>query len=165
MKPTSCPELDQFLLAYPVEVAKLFKATRNLVLKSAGGCNEIVYDAYSAVATGYTFTEGFREAFCHIAAYSQHVNLGFNHGARMKDDAGLLQGSGKQIRHITIRNIKDLDSPHLKHFIGLAVEQGRRSAKGMEVKSRGKVFVKQTSGQKRRPLVGERPANPSKRKS
>lgn len=152
MPKQSPPELDQFLQAYPGEVAKLFKATRERVLKAATGCNEIIYDAYSAVATGFTFTEGFQEAFCHIAAYGKYVNLGFNNGAQMDDPAQVLQGSGKFIRHITIKKIEDLNAAPVAHFIALAVEQGRVNAKGKE-SAKGKVFIKQTKGPKRRPKL------------
>jgi hypothetical protein len=150
MPKQSPPELDQFLQAYPGEVGQLFKATRERVLKAAKGCNEIIYDAYSAVASGFTFTEGFQEAFCHIAAYGKYVNLGFNNGAQMDDPAHVLQGSGKFIRHITIKKIEDLNAAPVAHFIALAVEQGQVNAKGKE-SAKGKVFIKQTKGPKRRP--------------
>jgi hypothetical protein len=152
MTKQSPPELDRFLQAYPEEVTKLFKATRERVLRAARGCNEIIYDAYSAVATGYTFTESFQEAFCHIAAYGKYVNLGFNNGAQMKDPGHVLQGSGKFIRHLTIRKIEDLKAAPVAHFIALAVEQGHESAKG-KASSKGKVFIKQTKGPKRRPSL------------
>ena len=42
-------------------------------------------------------------AFAYVGAYAAHVNVGFFQGASLKDPAGLLQGSGKRMRHIKLR--------------------------------------------------------------
>ncbi len=42
-------------------------------------------------------------AFAYVAAYSSHVNVGFFQGATLPDPAGLLQGSGKFMRHVKLR--------------------------------------------------------------
>jgi hypothetical protein len=42
-------------------------------------------------------------AFAYVAAYAAHVNVGFFHGSALEDPAGLLEGSGKRMRHVKIR--------------------------------------------------------------
>ena len=57
------PELIRFLSAYPAPVAELFLKVRAVVLAAAPTANEIIVDAYNAVATGYTFTERFKDHY------------------------------------------------------------------------------------------------------
>jgi len=94
------PELMRVLEPYAPAVRASFAATRAMLLELAPDATELVYDSYNAVAAAYSFTGHLRDAFCHIAAYSGHVNLGFNHGAELDDPAGILQGAGKRIRHV-----------------------------------------------------------------
>lgn len=42
-------------------------------------------------------------AFAYVGAFTSHVNVGFFQGANLKDPAGLLQGSGKRMRHVKLR--------------------------------------------------------------
>jgi hypothetical protein len=109
-----------FLAAYPASVAELFLSTRATVLEAAPTANEIIVDAYSAVAAAYTWTERHQDAFCHIAAYNKYVNLGFNRGVRLKDPGRLLKGTGKLVRHITIKRLEDLHVPYIKELIEAA---------------------------------------------
>ncbi|HEY1859462.1 MAG TPA: DUF1801 domain-containing protein [Gemmataceae bacterium] len=119
------PDLIRFLSAYPPFVAELFLSVRAVVLTCAPTANEIIVDAYSAVATGYTFTERFKEAFCHIAAYSTYVNLGFSRGTELADPRHVLKGTGKLTRHIRIAELDDLQAPHIKRFLGAAIAKAR----------------------------------------
>lgn len=146
------PNLERFLKGYPPEVAKLFMATRKVVLEAAPDCTEMVYDAYSAVAAAYTFSGRFKEAFCHIAAYSRYVNLGFNRGAELADPKGLLVGSGSRIRHIRIESENDLQAPHIRKFLAATVKAASENKVVTEPRT-SKPIVKVTKGKKRRPLV------------
>jgi hypothetical protein len=42
-------------------------------------------------------------AFGYVDAFSAHVNVGFFQGASFDDPAGLLEGTGKRMRHVKIR--------------------------------------------------------------
>ena len=41
--------------------------------------------------------------FSYVDAFKAHVNVGFFHGASLPDPAGLLEGSGKYMRHVKLR--------------------------------------------------------------
>jgi hypothetical protein len=88
-------ELRRFLQAYDPSIAQLFFAARAAILGLAPNADELLYDAYNAVAAAYTFSNRLKESFCHIAAYRDYVNLGFNRGATLPDPEGLLAGSGR----------------------------------------------------------------------
>ena len=42
-------------------------------------------------------------AFGYVNAFGRHVNIGFFNGAWLDDPAGLLEGSGKRMRHVKLR--------------------------------------------------------------
>src|SRR5437879_3129842 len=98
--PPPHPEYVQFLSPFEPRVRDLALETRKLVLEEAPDCMELIYDAYNAVATGFSFTGRPSDSFIHIAVYARWVNLGFNRGSALDDPAGVLQGSGRWIRHI-----------------------------------------------------------------
>ena len=41
--------------------------------------------------------------FAYVNVFTSHVNVGFFHGAALPDPAGLLQGSGKSMRHVKLK--------------------------------------------------------------
>ena len=41
--------------------------------------------------------------FGYVNAFKAHVNVGFFQGATLTDPAGLLQGSGKYMRHVKLK--------------------------------------------------------------
>src|SRR5580704_5201657 len=122
------PELLEFLAVYDDRIVALALAVRRFVLTETPRATETIYDAYNAVAIGYSFTGRLKESFCHIAVYSKHVNLGFNRGVDLADPRGILQGSGKQIRHVTIRQAADLKSADLTRLLRLAIKQSKEVA-------------------------------------
>ena len=42
-------------------------------------------------------------AFAYVNVFRDHVNVGFFHGAFLPDPAGLLEGTGKRMRHVKLR--------------------------------------------------------------
>ena len=111
------PALIKFLKPYAREVQKLALGLRALVLEEIAPCHENIYDAYSAVAMGYGPTDRLSDGIFHIAVYTKGVNLGFNQGATLADPSGILEGTGKQIRHIKIRSQSDLTRPELRSYV------------------------------------------------
>lgn len=116
-------DLLRFLTAYSKSVAEVALAVRAMVLEEAPSAMESIYDAYNAVALGYSFTGRLKDGFCHVAVYSGHVNLGFNRGAALPDPRSVLQGSGKNVRHIRIDGRGELEQPWLRRYIRAAIRQ------------------------------------------
>jgi hypothetical protein len=55
-------------------------------------------------------------AFAYVNTFKNHVNLGFFHGAALADPAGLLQGSGKRMRHVKLIPDRPIDT-HALHAL------------------------------------------------
>jgi len=142
------PELHQFLAPYGPAIAALFLATRAALLEAAPQATELIYDAYNTVSIAYTFGDKLKDAFCHVAAYSTYVNLGFNRGAALADPDGLLVGSGTSIRHIRIVAARDVKRPAVQRLLRAAIEQGR--AMGPSPPREGRSIIQSVSPRKRR---------------
>lgn len=65
-------------------------------------------------------------AFGYVGVFTAHTNVGFFHGAEMEDPRGLLQGSGKRMRHVKVRPGADLDAGALDALIRAAYADIKR---------------------------------------
>jgi len=72
----------------------------------------------------------------------EHVTFIFLRGAALPDPEGLLEGTGKSVRHVKVRTAADVKKPALKKLIVEAARLNKREPmKGMKVdmdKRRGK---------------------------
>ena len=59
-------------------------------------------------------------AFAYTSVHATHVNVGFYRGAELPDPAGLLQGTGKRMRHVKLRLAGDVDAAALRELIAAA---------------------------------------------
>ena len=132
-------ELIKFLKPYDRAIQKLCLDLRKIVIAELAPCHENIYDAYSAVAIGYGSSERFSDCVCHIAVYARGVNLGFNQGALLEDPDGELRGTGKRIRHLSLKSQADLARPEIRVFLKRALELAREDARKLgETISMGK---------------------------
>jgi hypothetical protein len=124
--------LLSFLASYDPHVADLTLALREVVLEEAPDAIESIVKGY-AVAIGFSFTgKPLKDGFCHIVTYSSYVNLGFNRGALLPDPNRVLAGKGKMIRHITIRDQKELERQFIRRYLQASIEQISRPPVALE---------------------------------
>jgi hypothetical protein len=148
--------LIKFLKPYDREIQALALKLRALVLEEMAPCYENIYDAYSAVAIGYGSSDRLRDGVFHVAVYSKHVNLGFNHGAALDDPLGIFEGKGNQIRHISIKTPADLERPEIRSYIRrarkVAIDDARKLGETVPKNVKGVIStVKAIYPRKRRP--------------
>jgi hypothetical protein len=65
-------------------------------------------------------------AFAYVNAFKAHVNVGFFRGAELADPAGLLEGTGKYMRHVKLRPDSDVDGMALIALIESAYADMKR---------------------------------------
>lgn len=66
-------------------------------------------------------------AFGYVNAFKAHVNVGFFRGAEIADPAGMLEGTGKFMRHVKLRPDRDVNAEQLMKLIRTAyVDMKRR---------------------------------------
>ena len=61
-------------------------------------------------------------AFAYVAVFRAHANVGFFRGAELEDPAGLLEGTGKRMRHVKVKPGVGPDSAALAALITKAYE-------------------------------------------
>lgn len=58
--------------------------------------------------------------FAYVGVFKDHVNVGFFHGTSLPDPAGLLEGTGKYMRHVKVRPGHAFDSSALEALVTAA---------------------------------------------
>jgi hypothetical protein len=71
---------------------------------------ELLHDGHPTACVGDA-------AFGYVNAFTVHVNIGFFHGAALDDPAGLLEGSGKRMRHVKLRWARPANAAALSELI------------------------------------------------
>jgi hypothetical protein len=64
--------------------------------------------------------------FAYVDAFSRHVNVGFFRGAMLDDPAGLLEGSGRRMRHVKLRPGEEIDGAALHKLVKAAYADIKR---------------------------------------
>jgi hypothetical protein len=69
----------------------------------------------------------WRGAVCYFMVGKKHVTFGFPRGAELPDPAELLEGTGKSLRHVKLREKEQLIDANLRDLILSAVSLNRRA--------------------------------------
>lgn len=122
MKPARTEsQIAAFLGKYtPAIEAQLREARARLRARFPRGY-ELVFDNYNALVFGISPSERTRESFISLAGYPKWITLFFLYGVGLDDPEGLLEGAGKQVRSIRLRQPADIDSPAVAALIAQAV--------------------------------------------
>jgi hypothetical protein len=74
---------------------------------------ELLHDGHPTACIGDA-------AFAYVNAFKAHVNVGFFRGAELADPEGLLEGTGKFMRHVKLRPECNVDATALMKLIEIA---------------------------------------------
>jgi hypothetical protein len=104
------------------------------VMRACGeDVRELLHDGHPTACVGDA-------AFAYVNAFRAHVNVGFFRGAEIADPDGLLEGTGKFMRHVKLGPGRDVDAKALTKLIRTAYTdiRGReRPARGRGAPSSG----------------------------
>jgi hypothetical protein len=118
------------------ELRPVVQGLRSLVKKTVPGTRETVN------SWGIPTFEN-ADPFCFFMVGKKHVTFGFHNGTSLKDPEGLLEGTGKNVRHVKLRMMEDLEQKGLRELIKeAATVKGKAPMRGMRGKSaetKGKV--------------------------
>src|SRR5438128_3127239 len=96
-------DLLDLLKPYSRGIQELTIALRQLVLEEMAPCCEYILEVY-IVALHYGPTHRMKDGICYIGVIQDHVNLGFIRVSELADPLRILEGIGKKMRNIKIRN-------------------------------------------------------------
>jgi len=114
-------QIEAFLGKYMPEVEGLLREARGRLRFMFPRGFELVFDNYNALVFGISPTERTSDAFLSVAGYPKWVTLFFLHGASLHDPKGLLEGQGKQVRSIRLKQAADISTPEVEALIAQAV--------------------------------------------
>ena len=96
-------------------VRQVAEAARALVRDALPGLIEMVDRPANMVAYGQDGS--YRGLVCAIALQRRYVNLMLARGATLPDPDGLLEGSGKQARHVRLASVADVGRPEVRALL------------------------------------------------
>ena len=121
-------ELDALLAEYPKPVADLARRALDLLEEVIGDRAHVrVQQGWKAIQVG-AGSRATDMRFAVLPIGASGVNLAFSHGTSLPDPRGLLEGTGKSIRHVLLGTASELESPAVRELIEaeLAIEDGPR---------------------------------------
>jgi len=87
--------VDAWLNAHAGELGAMARAWFEVMRGCGDEVRELVHDGCPVACLGDV-------PFGYVNVFTAHVNVGFFHGAALKDPAGLLLGTGKRMRHVKL---------------------------------------------------------------
>lgn len=106
-------EVDALLAEINLPQRDVARALREVILETGSRLQE-------KVMYGVPWYRGKNYVFA-IAAHSNHTNLEFYRGSSLRDPARLLEGTGKNMRHVKVRTVADATQPRLRALLREAI--------------------------------------------
>jgi hypothetical protein len=111
-------ELLEFLYRYDPAVQSLALGLRRVVVGEMAPCHEYIFAMRSKVVLLFSATERVvADCICSIHVFARHITLAFHRGKDLSDARGILQGSGKAMRHIRLMKLSELDRPEIRAYL------------------------------------------------
>ncbi len=107
------PAIDAWMKEHAGELGAIAREWFEVMRKCGDEVRELLHDGCPTACLGDA-------PFGYVNVFTAHVNVGFFQGAGLADPAGLLQGSGKFMRHVKLRPGTAVDAAELRGLIAAA---------------------------------------------
>ena len=118
---------QELLVQLSPEVAELVTAADALIRRTDPEAVRVVWPHQRTVGYGVG-PKKMSEHYAYLAVHPRHVNLGCNYGAHL-DHGGLLEGTGQNMRKVSVRTVAALEDSRLVPLLRSA-RQERLAALG-----------------------------------
>lgn len=115
------PAIEIWLREQPGELGEIAQRWFEVLRNCGDDVRELLHDGHPTACVGDA-------AFAYVEAFTAHVNVGFFRGAQLADPHGLLEGSGKLMRHVKLRPGEAIDEAALKKLIVAAYHDMQQRA-------------------------------------
>jgi hypothetical protein len=116
---TSDAEFRGILADTPGPITQLALQARALIFDVLPQTVEVVWPHQKTAGYG-TGPKKMTEQFIWLAPQTRHLVFGFYYGTELAAPEGLLEGTGRLMRHVKVRNDADLANPELRRLIEAA---------------------------------------------
>ena len=116
--------VSEYVRKVPAALRPTLQAARRTVKAIAPKAEEVAYRTWPIryrVADLYV---------CAVGNYPRWISLYFFRGGQLDDPDGVLEGSGKLMRHIKLRELRDAARPAVKRMIRQAFRAGGTTMRG-----------------------------------
>jgi hypothetical protein len=107
------PSIDCWLNGQTPELGAIVRKWFVQMRECGDDVRELMHDGCPVACVGDA-------PFGYVNVFRAHVNVGFFSGAELEDPAGLLEGSGRRMRHVKVRPGADLNCAGLSALIDAA---------------------------------------------
>ena len=107
------PAIDTWMEAHSGDLGAIAHHWFEVMRKCGDDVRELLHDGHPTACVADA-------AFAYVNAFTAHVNVGFFRGAELVDPAGLLEGTGRYMRHVKVRPDGDVDAKALTELIDTA---------------------------------------------
>src|SRR5260370_19524211 len=121
--------IDWYVDTKPAELRDVGEKLRKLMKKTVKGTKE-------SVNSWKIPTYESNGPMCFLMVGKYHVTFGFLRGTSLPDPAGLLEGTGKNVRHVKLRTAKDVKEPALRRLIEAAARLNKKEPMEKVMKSK-----------------------------
>lgn len=113
------PAVETWFNARSGELGEIARRWFEAMRRCGDDVRELLHDYHPTACRG-------NYAFGYVNVFTKHVNVGFFQGTVLPDPLGLLEGSGKFMRHVKIRPNNKVDEIALTELIKNAYEDIKR---------------------------------------
>jgi hypothetical protein len=114
--------VSEYVARFTPPIQRLIRETRTLVMGVAPKADEKAY-------SGWPIRIRTDRGIVAIAGFADHVNVNFGRGASLDDPKGMLEGTGKSIRHVKVRTAADARSADLRALVAQELAGGPRKTR------------------------------------
>ncbi|MGE0797037.1 MAG: DUF1801 domain-containing protein [Lautropia sp.] len=107
------PAIDAWMRAHAGELGAIARHWFDALRGCGDDVRELLHDGHPTTCVGDA-------AFAYVDAFKAHVNVGFYRGAELADPDRLLEGTGRFMRHVTLRPGRAVDARALSKLIEAA---------------------------------------------
>ncbi len=98
------------MLRHPDELGAIAERWFSFIRGCGSDVRELLHDGHPTACVGDA-------AFAYVNAFRAHVNVGFFRGTELPDPAGLMEGTGKLMRHVKLSPERQVDTAALEKLI------------------------------------------------
>lgn len=113
------PAVDAWLSERPGELGAIARRWFEVLRTRGEDVRELLHDGHATACVEDA-------AFAYVNVFTAHVNVGFFHGTALSDPSGLLEGTGKFMRHVKLRPGNGVDAAALSELIEAAYTDMKR---------------------------------------
>jgi len=113
------PRIDAWMREHAGELGAIAQRWFDVMRACGDDVRELLHDGHPTACVGDA-------AFAYVNAFKAHVNVGFYRGAEIADPDGLLEGTGKFMRHVKLSPDRHVDARALTTLIETAYADIKR---------------------------------------